>query len=68
MATVSARPGGGAGGDLVDGRGAAAHDTVQRCCWPVRVADAVKVKGRRGLPAKTDRIDDWVLAELWRRP
>jgi transposase len=43
------------------------HDTLERCGWEVKVADAVKVKGLAPLACKTDRIDAWVLAELCRR-
>jgi transposase len=42
------------------------HDTLERCGWEVRVADAQKVKGLAPLATKTDRIDAWVLAELSR--
>jgi transposase len=42
------------------------HDTLERCDWEVRVADAQKVKGLAPLATKTDRIDAWVLAELSR--
>jgi transposase len=43
------------------------HDTLERCGWEVRIADAQKVKGLAPLACKTDRIDAWVLAELSRR-
>jgi transposase len=43
------------------------HDTLERCGWGVEIADAVRVKGLAPLACKTDRIDAWVLAELWRR-
>jgi transposase len=43
------------------------HDQLERWGWDVAIADAVKVKGLAPLAAKTDRIDDWVLAELARR-
>jgi transposase len=43
------------------------HDTLERCGWEVRVADAARVKGFAPVACKTDRIDAWVLAELSRR-
>jgi transposase len=42
------------------------HDRLELCGWEVEIADALKVKGLAPLACKTDRIDAWVLAELWR--
>jgi transposase len=43
------------------------HDQLELAGWEVQIADAHKVKGWPRWPAKTDRIDAWVLAELSRR-
>jgi transposase len=43
------------------------HDQLELRGWEVQIADAVKVKGLAPLAAKTDKIDAWVLAELFRR-
>ena len=41
------------------------HDMLELAGWEVEIADAVKVKGLAPLACKTDRIDAWVLAELY---
>jgi transposase len=43
------------------------HDQLALAGWDVRIADAVRVKAWRPWPARRDRIDAWVLAELARR-
>src|SRR3989454_9716798 len=43
------------------------HDRLELHGWQVEIADAQKVKGLAPLACKTERIDDWVLAELARR-
>jgi transposase len=44
------------------------HDRLELQGWQVEIADALKVKGLAPLACKTDRIDAWLLAELWDSP
>jgi hypothetical protein len=43
------------------------HDQLELAGWQVEIADALKVKGLAPLACKTDRIDAWVLAELFKK-
>ena len=43
------------------------HDQLELRGWAVKIDDAVKVKGFAPLACKTDKIDAWMLAELFGR-